>query len=204
MGKNSVKGGQPIMDLSEQHVGKVVSDASGGGPVLNGVIVGINFELQQYRVAVPGEVVNRSPSKLLILADSVTDHLATSLDRVRDAHRAQLRGLAKDLNLLGREQNVEDEIRTVLTDNGVTPAPEVYRLRVEASFFLDVRPQSVNAFDKVTSGTPDLDWLTNSIKVRVERSGTEPCLYIEPDSDFEFEELYVDMASVVAVTELGE
>ncbi|AMM44318.1 hypothetical protein KITKAT_57 [Arthrobacter phage Kitkat] len=210
MGKNSVTGGQPIKALREEYIGKVVANASGSGSVLNGVIIGINTEGVRYKVVTQTGAIEEYPfSQLVVLADSVTDHVAKATERIYDAHRAQLAGLAKDLNVLGREKDAEDEIRTVLTDNGVTPAPEVYRLRVEMSFFLDVRPQSVNAFDKVTetqTGKDWQDWLTNSIKLKVERDshGEGANIYVEPDSDFSFEDLHLNVKAVTAVTELGE
>ncbi|AMM44225.1 hypothetical protein BJD78_gp55 [Arthrobacter phage KellEzio] len=207
MGKNSVTGGQPIKALREEYIGKVVANASGGGSVLNGVIIGVNTDSVRYKVVTQHGAIEEYPfSQLVVIADSVTDHVAKTTERIYDAHRAQLAGLAKDLNVLGREKDAEDEIRTVLTDNGVTPAPEVYRLRVEASFWLDVRPQSVNAFDKVSSTRPDKDWLTNSIKLKVERDshGEGANIYVEPDSDFSFEDLHLNVKAVTAVTELGE
>lgn len=214
MGNNSVKGGKPITNLSDEHIGKVVSDASGGGQVLNGVIVGIDHELQAYRVAIPGTVITAAPSKLLIISDSVTDHVANAMNSLRQARDGQLRQLAKDLNVLGREHNVEDEIRSALTDNGVTPASELYRVRLQLEVLVDVRPCSTNAFDKITQAAEDanhpdaLGWLTNSIRATTEQirnGGTEGgYIYVEPDSDFSFDSLTVDLRHVTAVTEMGE
>jgi hypothetical protein len=205
---------RPITKLSDEYIGCVVSDASGGGPVLNGVIVGTNQEILQYRVAVKGEIVNRPPSKLLILADSVTDHVANAVNSLRDARDGQLRQLAKDLNVLGRENNIEDEVREALTSNGVKPASELYRVRMDITVFVDVRPNSTNAFDKLGVAAEEanhadaLAWLTNSIKVTTEdlRNGSSEggYLYVEPDGDFQFEALSVDLKRVTSVVDFGE